>query len=278
MRAVNHGILKIWQAWRNQGRIRGGVGILLAISFLALPMSPLAANTAVHELSEKDAVLRAARGLIDQGHNNPMKLRQAITLLEGYKPQFPPEIKFPLYLAEAYYRLADPKAEVSREFPYYEKSDTYAREVLAMDPNGAPGHYWHGLVLLKEAQKRGISGYFLVKEGIRELEKVRRDQPAYDHAGASRVLGLLYCLAPSWTPFGNLNKSIELGQESTRLAPDYALNRLYLANAYKKKGNKAAAMREYQAILTAAANMPGSQAQGLSNEARTMLRALGEPI
>ena len=85
-----------------------------------------------------------------------------------------------------------------------------------------------------------------MRQGIAELEKVRRELPAYDGAGASRVLGLLHCLAPGWTPFGNINKSIELEKEAVRLAPDYALNRLYLANAYAKRGDREAAIREYQ--------------------------------
>ena len=146
-----------------------------------------------------------------------------------------------------------------------------------MDPSSPEGHYWHGLFLLKKAQKRGLTGYFIVKEGIRELEKVRKEKPDYDHAGASRVLGLLYCLAPGWTPFGDLNKSIALGKESTRLAPNYPLNHLYLANAYKKQGDTAAAIREYKEIL-AAAKTPGKQQVDCSGQARLMLRSLGIPI
>jgi tetratricopeptide (TPR) repeat protein len=113
-----------------------------------------------------------------------------------------------------------------------------------------------------------------VKEGIRELEKVRKSMPGYDHAGASRVLSLLYCLAPGWSPFGNLDKSIELGKEATRLAPNYGLNRLYLAEAYQKRGDKQAAIREYRAILTASAKMPGKQTDGFSQQARLKLRSL----
>jgi tetratricopeptide (TPR) repeat protein len=238
----------------------------------------MAASATVQKLSQKEAVLREAKGLIDHNHMNQANLRQAISVLEGYKSQYPDEIRFPLYLAEAYYRLADPAADVSREFPYYEKSASYTEQVLAMDPNRAEGHYWHGLFLLKKAQKRGISGYYIVKEGIRELEKVRQEKPAYDHAGASRVLGLLYCLAPGWSPFGDLNKSIELGKEATRLAPGYALNRLYLANAYKKRGDNEAAVREYETILSASAKGSGKPEGDCADQARLMLKSLGKTI
>jgi tetratricopeptide (TPR) repeat protein len=278
MKSVKNGNLNTWKALQDRGRVRWALGSLLVILLLLFPGSSLLANTSDQKLPPKEAVLQEARGLIDHSPTNQTALRQAISLLEGYKPQFPDEIRFPLYLAEAYYRLADPSADVSREFPYYEKTATYAQRVLEMNPNRIEAHYWYGLFLLKKAQKRGISGYFTVKRGIAELEKVRQAMPAYDHAGASRVLGLLYSLAPSWTPFGNLDKSVALGQEAARLAPDYVLNRLYLADAYRKRGNKAAAIREYQATLTASANVPGSQAEGLAQQARNRLRALGQPI
>jgi tetratricopeptide (TPR) repeat protein len=263
---------------RERSRVRWGLGALVAVLVLAFAAPSFATIAPVKKLATKEAVLREAKGLIDHNHSNKENLRQAISLLEGYRHQFPNDIRFPLYLAEAYYRLADPAADVSREFPYYEKSEAYAEQVLAMDPNRPEGHYWHGLFLLKKAQKRGLTGYFIVKEGIQELEKVRKEKPGYDHAGASRVLGLLYCLAPGWTPFGDLDKSIALGKESTRLAPNYPLNHLYLANAYKKQGDKASAIREYKEILSASAKTPGKQEVDCSGQARLMLRSLGIPI
>jgi tetratricopeptide (TPR) repeat protein len=269
---------RIYQYYKLSRGIRRGLGVLLAMVIVTFSLPSLATTVTVPKGSAMAAVLKEARGYLDRNPTDPSMLRKAISLLEGAKPQFPGEIRFPLYLAEAYYRLADPNANVNKEFPYYEKSAAYAEQALAMDPKRSEGHYWHGLFLLKQAQKRGISAFFIVKDGIRALENVRRNLPTYDHAGASRVLGLLYGLAPRWTPFGNLDKSIELGEESTRLAPDYPLNRLYLANAYKKRGDKAAAIREYQAILTAAAQMPEKPEAELMDQARTMLKSLGHPI
>jgi hypothetical protein len=265
--------------WKNpldQPRPLKFLGIFLAIFWLSFPVAPLLANAAGQSLPPKEAILQEARRCIDQNHSNPEKLRGTISLLEGYAPKFPDEVRFPLYLAEAYYRLADPSAKVDREFPYYEKTELYAQQVLEMDPNRPEGRYWHGLFLLKKAQKRGISAYFIVKEGIKELEKVRKAKPAYDHAGASRVLGLLYCLAPSWSPFGDLDKSVKLAEETTHIAPDYVLNRLYLADAYKKRGNTEAAVREYLKVMADSSLHPGNE--GFSLRAQAMLQALGHPI
>jgi tetratricopeptide (TPR) repeat protein len=251
------------------------LGGMLMISILIFTISPGPSQAA----APQEAILKEARNLIDRNENNPQGLRQAISLLESHAPKFPQEASFPLYLAEAYYRMADPQADVAREFPYYEKTETYAKKALELTPNRAEGHYWHGLALLKKAQKKGgISAYFLAKKGIEELQMVRQALPGYDHAGASRVLGLLYCLAPQWTPFGDLNKSIRLAQEATRLAPDFPLNRLYLADAYKKRGDKEAAILEYKKILADAANLPAPQAEGLSQQARASLRSLDHQI
>ena len=278
MKITHNETTQVWKALLTAGRVRWALVSLLALAFLLSPLSPVLAKTSSPKVSEKQAVLQEARGLIEKAPANHKNLQDAISLLDGYRQKYPGDVRFPLYLAEAYYRMADPSANVSKEFIYYQKTGEYARQVLAMDPSRMEGHYWYGLYLLKKAQKQGIRGYFTVKRGIAELEKVRRALPSYDHAGASRVLGLLYCLAPSWTPFGNLDKSIKLGQEATRLDPGFALNRLYLANAYKKAGDKSAAIREYQAILTASAHVPGSMAASMSNQARSGLRSLGQTI
>jgi tetratricopeptide (TPR) repeat protein len=251
---------------------RLGLGLLTLIFSLSL-MVPFALASPT-KLADKEAILKKAKKLIEQEPPNRQDLLKALSLLQGYSAQFPQEGRFPLYMAEAYYRLADPTADVNREFPYYEKTGHYAKEAMEMTPNLIEAHYWYGLFLLKEAQKRGLRGYFTVKAGIRELERVRKSMPGYDHAGASRVLGLLYCLAPGWSPFGNLDKSIELGKEATRLAPNYILNRLYLADAYKKRGDKQAAIKEYREILVLSAKEPGKLADGLSQQARLKLRSL----
>jgi tetratricopeptide (TPR) repeat protein len=264
------------QTLRRRSQGRTGLAIFLAISLLALSAPFARAASPVQATAPKEAILQEARTLMDRDQANQKNLRQAITTLEAYAAQFPEEIRFPLYLAEAYYRLADPNGDIHQEFPNYEKADLYAQRVLKMDPGRAEGHYWHGLVLLRKAQKRGgVGAYFIVRDGIKELEKVRKTMPRYDHAGASRILGLLYCLAPKWSPFGDLDKSIELGKEAASLAPDYILNRVYLAESYQKRGNKEAAIQEYQAVLALAPNLPPAQAEGFGQKARRELHALG---
>jgi hypothetical protein len=278
MKLAENGINVALQAVRQQTRALVVVAILFISFLMWLPPVPSSVATVTDKNQARmDAILEEAHAEIAQDQPDPAKLRQAIALLEGYKSQFPQESRFPLYLAEAYYRLADPDADVSRELVYYEKTGSNAEQALALDPGRAEAHYWRGLFLLRKAHKLGgIRAFFIVKQGIAELEKVRQALPTYDHAGASRVLGLLYFLAPGWTPFGNLDKAIAMEEEATRLAPDFSLNHLYLANAYRKRGDKEAAIREYQATLGASAKRTEYQGKDISEQARTSLRELGK--
>jgi hypothetical protein len=209
-------------------RISLEIEIILAFLLLFFSTQPLLAARDSQPSPSKEAILQQARGLMNQDH-----LREAISLLESNSPQFPEEVRFPLYLAEAYYRLANPDADVAGEYQYYEKTETYAQKALHME-NRPEAHYWYGLALLKKAQRKGgIGAYSIVKEGIKELNIVRQTAPTLDHAGASRVLSMLYARAPRWTPFGDRDKAISLAQEAVRLAPDYPLNRQVLAEAQR---------------------------------------------
>lgn len=250
------------------------LAIILSI-FLLKPAAAYAKNPN-QGAPAMDATLQEARSALDNSNLDQAKLKQVIAELEKQQPKHPKDMRYPLYLSEAYYKMADPEANVDKEFPYYEKTEKYAKQALVLDPNNVEAHYWNGLFLLKKAQKQGgISAYSTVKEGVAELEKVRSAIPAYDHAGASRVLGLMYMTAPGFTPFGNVKKGVEMMQEATRLAPDFLLNRLYLGNAYKKSGDKNAAIREYREVVSAAANTPGEEAKKSSDEASKQLRELG---
>lgn len=238
--------------------------VILSIMFLFVLTLPVHAASSRLPSADREQVVAKAKQLISSENASRADLENGIALLTKNLSVYPHEIEIPILLAQANYKLADPSADVKKEWPYYEKTGTYAEKVLELDSNRAEGHYWYGLYLLKKAQKVwGFSAYSLAKEGIRELEKVRRSNPQYDNGGASRVLALLYYTAPGWTPFGDVDKSIKLAEEATKLAPHYALNRLYLANAYKKKGDKEAAIREYRTIQASSTTGPGIQRQAL---------------
>ncbi len=133
--------------------------------------------------------------------------------------------------------------------PFTKKRKNLPKSRCRSLPETRKARYWYGLSQLKRAQKKGgIRAYFSARKGIGELEEVHRQLPAFDRAGAARVLTLLYTVAPGWSPFGDLAKAIEYGHEAVRYAPEYGLNRLYLAQAYEKAGQRAEALDLYRVL------------------------------
>jgi tetratricopeptide (TPR) repeat protein len=255
-------------------RKMAGAACLLVLFSFALPVAH--ADGLKKTEAGKEVLLKQVSELIEADQTNTKNMAKAIDILNTNSALLRDDIRLPLILAQACYLSADPAKDIEKEYPYYEKTGFYARKALDMDPGRTEGHYWYGLFLLKKAQKEGgLSAYFTVKKGIRELELVRKTMPAYDHGGASRVLGLICYIAPGWSPFGDIDKSIRLAEEAKRIDPTYPLNIFYLANAFNKKGDREGAIREYRALLALSSTAgSGKQAALFREKARSMLAAL----
>lgn len=218
---------------RTSPLVKWSAAVLLAAASVAFG---LRVSDAAGEQVNKEKLLLKACQLIEQEDADFSDLQQGVDMLLEHQDRFSADIRFPICLARAYYRMGDPDKDIDLAYRYYEKVGLFAEMALEIDPDRAEGHYWHGLFLLKKAQKiGGLQALFIVKEGIQELRIVRKTMPHYDHGGASRVLGVLHCRAPLWTPFGNIDECVALAEESVRLAPDHADNRYYLAKAYETR-------------------------------------------
>ena len=86
----------------------------------------------------------------------------------------------------------------------------------------------------------------------KELKAALALDPAYDQAGAHRILGRIYYEAPG-PPFsvGDRQKSLEHLTQAVRLAPDNSTNHLSLAETLLKLGKPEEARRELEAVLKA---------------------------
>jgi predicted Zn-dependent protease len=242
-------------------------------------MSACTAPAAGSTIDSHEEPLEAAHRLIEKEETTMRELQEAVVILNREKDQFPDDVRIYVYLARAYYRIGGREENIDLEYLAYDQAGKYAKKALELDAGRAEAHYWHGLFLLKKAEKiGGLGALFIVREGIREVEVVRATMAEYDHGGASRVLGLLSCQAPSWTPFGDINRCVQLAEESVRIAPDHPLNRLYLADAYRQRGDREAAIREYREILSRASGWSESQRREFRQEALAGLTSLGEPV
>ena len=110
-----------------------------------------------------------------------------------------------------------------------------ARDLLAREPNSAPGHFYLAMNYgqLARAEAPSLAAYRLVKQIEHEFKTAADLDKSFDYAGAERSLGLLYRDAPGW-PFsiGNRRKARDNLELAAKLAPDYPENHLTLAESF----------------------------------------------
>ena len=149
-------------------------------------------------------------------------------------------------------------AEGGQRRLYYEQGRQYAEKILQEYPQNVAGHYWLGLNLGGLADVNRLQGRKLLPQILEELERAASINPGYDQGGAYRVLGRIYYSAPSRPlSIGDMNKSLDLLQKATALAPSNSTNHLYLAETLLKLGRQDQARKELQQVLTATQNTEG---------------------
>lgn len=92
-----------------------------------------------------------------------------------------------------------------------------------------------------------------LKTMVRNCETLIQVRPDFEQAGCYRVLGNIYSQAPSFSlnPKNitqDLDKSLAYFREAVKLAPNYPLNRLFLAKVLEQTGENEAAKTELQAF------------------------------
>jgi hypothetical protein len=244
---------------------------LMAAHLLMVPATSAGAGpTETASPSDQSAILQQARKLLQKADDEPGAARQAAALLTPLAEAGPPSAEVSLLLAEAWYRVADAGQDMEKSYPLFEKAGHYAESALKADPQQWGGYYWLGLSELRKAQKvGGFLAYFITRNAIEDLQKVCGNEPEYDFGGAPRVLCHLYQVAPSWTPFGDIDRSIAYCQQAVQVAPDFALNHFYLAQSYLRANKKAAAVAQLRKVIALRPNP-------LVDQAREKLKSLGE--
>ncbi len=120
-------------------------------------------------------------------------------------------------------------------------------------PGEARCDYWLALALGVQARERRTTALDALPRIVELLEGVVERRPDLDHAGAHRVLALVYLRAPGW-PAGPGDPEMALVQARLAIdgAPDYPPNRLCLAEALEAGGEQAAATDGYRRAVRAA--------------------------
>ena len=139
-----------------------------------------------------------------------------------------------------------PDAEV---LALFQEGINRARAAVALNPKGAEGHFWLGVLDGVYGETKGIfKSLAMVPEIKQEMAAALAISPSVEGGGPDRVLGRLYYKLPGFKG-GDNAKSIEHLEKSLKDAPTNALTRLYLAETYKSEGMKDKALEQVRAIV-----------------------------
>lgn len=143
----------------------------------------------------------------------------------------------------------------------------------------APGtvrcDYWQAVALGVSAREHLLTALGELPRIIALLKKVAATDPAFDDAGASRVLALVLVRAPGWpTGPGSADDALVEAQKAVALAPTHPLNHAALAECLAATGDVDGAKAAYQRAIELGNQRGDADGVAWSTQARAALDAL----
>jgi hypothetical protein len=114
---------------------------------------------------------------------------------------------------------------------YARRGKDLAEKAIALEDGEVEGHFYRALCIGRLLQAERLPSVSLVTVMRDEAERAAKLDETFEHAGAHRFLGSLYCEAPSWGPggVGDEEKAEEHFQAALRVAGDWPENLLAYA-------------------------------------------------
>jgi tetratricopeptide (TPR) repeat protein len=187
-------------------------------------------------LPAADAQQQLADGwaLFEQLPRTLNRVTQAALLIEPAARNLPDQFDAQIKAATALAWLAEHAPEVPFRKQAAQHGIAIAKHARQLDPQRVEGHYWYALNVGLLADVDRDYGLSAVDEMVAALKIAIDLDPAYDHAGPLRLLGLLHLRAPA-PPIsvGSKRKAQQLFQRATEVQPQFPENYLYLAEAQR---------------------------------------------
>jgi tetratricopeptide (TPR) repeat protein len=229
--------------------------------------------------SERGAVRPTAESIAEADHfyaerTDLVKVRQAIVSLRQAQADDQTNYDLAWRLAKCNYYLgahSDNSTEQDKAFHDGLDAGNVAVKLQAGKPEG---HFWLGANYGGRAQISTLSGLSELEDIKREMEAVLKIDEKFQSASAYMVLGQVYCQAPRLLG-GDVSKAIEYLEKGAKLAPDNALMRVRLAQAYAA-ANRGGDARKMIDELFAMKAVPGYEPE--YNEAVADAKKLQEKI
>lgn len=166
------------------------------------------------------------------------------------------QLKSPAELGQASrraYLSARDATEKSDKLKFAHEGMVYAEKCLKAALETPDCLYFHALntgIYIKNHIPNYQKGLHKMVANCEALNKIR---PDFEQAGCYRILGNIFAQAPSFSlnPKNitqDLDRSVGYLQEAVKLAPDYPLNRLFLARSLEEIGERDKAQAELKAF------------------------------
>ncbi len=121
----------------------------------------------------------------------------------------------------------------------FQEGMTLANARLAAEPQDPEGLYWLAVNMGAHALERGkMSALPVVPRMEALLLRLDKVAPAYEHAGAARVLGRLYHQAPAVISIGSTKQARYFLMRALELAPNHPGNLAFAADFLAGEGDK----------------------------------------
>jgi len=175
------------------------------------------------------------------------KVRTAVALLRQARTMDYGNFEVAWKLARADYYLGTHTTDQEADNAFREGIE--AGKFAVQLQGGRPeGHFWLGANYGGSAQISTLAGLSSVEDIRHEMEEVLKIDHTFQGGSAYLALGQLYLEAPKVLG-GDSAKAIDLLTQGVKVAPDNALLKVYLAEAYHTAGRDAEARKQVDDLM-----------------------------
>jgi tetratricopeptide (TPR) repeat protein len=183
---------------------------------------------------------------------DPGKASEGIAAYEELLKENPEDYKILLRLSRLHYWVGQILEGTDKEeaLAHYGKGIEFGEKASGIDPEKPGGFFFEAANL---ARRNNLKGTFTNIFGINRVKKLNKRtasiDPGYFYNGTDRFFCAYYTKLPGLLG-GSTKKAIEFGMRAVAAYPNYAGNRLFLAEAYVKDGNNDLARKELEAAVS----------------------------
>ena len=221
--------------------IRRAIGLCMGL--LASAVSVAAGS----DLRQRSDALWSAREDI-------AKAGEAIVAYETLEKEDPRDYEILLRLSRLHYWIGQNlEAQSPKEaLSHYVKGKDYGRKASEAATGRPGGYFFEGANLARENGLKGtLSNLFGISKVKKLNEKAAGIDPDYFFRGPDRFFCAYFTRLPGIFG-GNVERAVEHGRRAVDAHPNYAGNRVFLAEAYLKAGKTDLARKELEAAVALA--------------------------